>query len=264
MKNFNNTIIYNMTRQFLSILLITVMITSNLFGQTDSTSKKNEVGFGLGLYQASMKNVLVWELLHCGAEFPSFQVYFRRSGLKNFHNVQVTYSNLRLYSPFKQNFTKDLRPTLSYTYLRKLSKPYKPISYYLGTSFFAYASFRDVRFNNEDIANNYNTEYTSMVSLSAMTQYKLGKNQFEAQLNFGVLSFNRRTGYANRVVKETNWQLQTLPDFMQYSLRIAYTRNLAKRFNIRIEYAYQFHSFKTPEYLGYSNNLLFVSTNFKF
>jgi hypothetical protein len=134
----------------------------------------------------------------------------------------------------------------------------------LGASFFAYASFRDVRFNNEDIANNFNTEYTSMISLSAMSQYKFGKNTFEGQLNFGILSLNQRTGYANRVAEETNWQLQSLPNFWQYGFRIAYSRHLSKRFDARAEYIYQFHSFKTPEYLGYSNNLLFVSTNYRF
>ena len=253
-----------MTKQLLLSILTTFLVATEIYGQTDTILKKNEIGFGVGLYQATMKNVLVSDLQHSGNQFPSVQLIYRRNGLKNFHNLQITYSNIKLYSSFRQNYTTDIRPTLNYTYLRKVNIANKSFSYFIGTTFFCYASFRDVRFNNEDLANNYNTEYTSMLSLSSMAKYEIGKNLLEAQVNFGLLSLNQRTGYANRVASETNWQVQTIPTFNEYSFRIAYTRSLSKRFNVRAEYNYQFHSFEKPEYLGYSNNRFYISTSFKF
>lgn len=246
------------------IFTLTFLLAINLQGQTDTTHRKNEVGVGIGLYQATMKNVLVSDMQQSGTMLPSVQLSYRRNGLRNFHNLQITYSNVKLHSTFKKNYVTDIRPTLNYTYLRAISAIDKPFKYYLGFTFMGYASFRDVRFNDEDIANNYNTEFTSMLSISMMVQYQKKRNLLEAQANFGVLSFNQRTGYANRVASETKWQLQTIPTFNEYSFRVAYTRTLSNRFNVRVEYNYQFHSFEKPEYLGYSSNRIFVSTNIKF
>jgi hypothetical protein len=239
-------------------------LATEIIAQSDSITKKNQIGFGLGLYQAKIKNALVSDFGHKGTQIPAIQISYKRISKSNFHNLQITYTNLKLYSPYRQNYTTDLRPTLAYSYLRKLIDPTQQFSLYLGLTVFGYASFRDVRFNNEDIANNYNTEYTSMLSVSSMATYKIEKNLFEVQANWGGVSFNQRTGYANKVAAETKWQLQSFSNFNEYSLRMAYTRAVSKKINLRIEYNFQFHSFIKPEYLGYLSNCLTISSSFKF
>lgn len=48
-----------MTKQLLLSILTTFLVATEIYGQTESILKKNEIGLGIGLYQATIKNVLV-------------------------------------------------------------------------------------------------------------------------------------------------------------------------------------------------------------
>jgi hypothetical protein len=226
----------------------------------------SSISLGVGISHTAFKNKAISPNIFSGTGVP-FYLTVRRESAVYKHYFQVMYQTQNLKSPFGLT-SEEQGGHLLNGYLRKI-KSYPNSTIYLGAEIQISGVYRNMPINpNNDFLTVLNT-----LSLSSSMDYKLGKQQLEAQINIAVLGYNMRRGnnlsddIGNGVTDALfpNAKLETIPKYLNTALRLTYfVPTNAPHVRWRFDYWGNYYGFTKQQYFGVLQNQLTTAFTYQF
>jgi hypothetical protein len=246
-------------------------IQGQIMSQTTPVKRTNALSLGAGISFNRLKNETSSPLIFSGVGIPIHLTYGRESAVSK-QQIQLLYQSSTLKSPF--DFELDEQGGhLMYGYLRKV-KSFNKMTLLLGGEVHTQGAFWDA----PKEGNNTSGMLMHLVNLSSELDYTVGQHRIEAQLSIAVLgvshlrpmnnggkSFGQFSegNYLTALLRNT--QLETLPDYLNTTLRLGYTPILrGQRFQWRVDYCGHFYRFKQRQFFGVLQHQLTTSLSFIF
>ena len=225
------------------------------------TRPVSSISLGLGISQSAFRNDEESVLIRTGFGVPVGLTY-RREGLRTRQYVGIDYLSHNLRSRFG-NTTAEVRGSLSYTYLRRVQSGQR-LTLYAGGGVETQASIQ----TGVSGSGNNTGSLINALSVSGMSDYRLGKHGFEAQASIVLLGYAIRPGNPlftggkepkfGDVINALNAEI--IPNFVGGAWRVAYfPPAVSRRWFWRIDYRGQLQRFSQGTALGFAQQQLTAS-----
>lgn len=210
------------------------------------------LGIGTGWSYAAIKTSNTSPLTYQGSA-PPFQLFFENGGTINKHFVQGFYQKLTLRNVF-ENSVNERRAGFLYSYHRRIWTLKDNLTVYGGGVLNAQTSSR----NGDEINSSYGTYFCGLDG-SVLVSYSAGRNKVEGQFYATFIAYVRSTSPSLQA-----GEFSSLAEFNQFTARLAYDHSLSMRFNLGVEYKWNFYNLKRYPEVSSLFHQLIVSIAYKF
>jgi hypothetical protein len=217
-----------------------------------------QIGFGVGLSFNAVKSELISPYTFKGNAAP-LQLYFRSGKAISRHHLQLQYLSSSLTSISKGLITDEEGGCLQYAYHRRLTKTTSNLAVFGGAVVNAQGTQRTNLFNGS-VGNNITGELLISFSPSLLAELHFKKDKASAQVWSPVLAFCYQRGYA---LGPEGGDMLSFGNFSGFEWRVSYDRHLSERWNVRLDYQFQFFRLTKFETLASLRNQITISLVFK-
>lgn len=226
------------------------------FGQKSQV----QIGIGAGWANYSIKNESVSSFIHSGSTLP-ITLFFRSSGNKGRHQLQLNYVSVNLSSSSGGLVTKLQTGCLQYSHHRKALGIKNKLYLYVGGTLNFIGSKRTNSGIGSSEASYITGEGFITFGPSALIEMPIGRDFASSQIGTSLIGISYQAGYARSEPYRENW-LGTQSLFYFY-WRTGYCKGLNDHWFARIDYLFQYYRLSKYESLASIANQISLGIIYK-
>ncbi len=221
-------------------------------------SRKKQIGLGTGWIYYAIKDQSVSSFTHSGSASPVI-FFVKADGEKSKNHIQLSYASSFLTSSSNGFSTNGQIGYLQFAHHRKFRSKSNNILFFVGGLFDLNINFRQS--SNYSGVSDINGELITSLSPSLLVELPMRKDLLSAQVWSSIMAVSFQAGYARSLPPQLN--LLGISEFSTINWRMAFSKSLAVKWNLRFEYQFQLNNLRKFETLTSLSHQLTTSVIFK-